>query len=419
MVQPRDEDDVRALVRYAAENNLPLVPRGAGTGVAGESLGAGLVVDLSRHFRTILEVGDNTVRVQPGVVLRDLSAALAAIGRRFAPDPANLECTVGGMLATNASGARAFRHGYTRDHVESLRVVLDTGEAVTAGRHPRHALPPIITQALQPSARLDDIVSSLATLLEQNAPLIRTHRPRTRFNRCGYLLHDALSAEHIDLARLLVGSEGTLGLFTEATLRTLPLPGGQALVLLAYHSLDAALQAAQRTLRFNPVACDLFDRRLLAVARSSAPVFLPPTTEAVLLVEFEADNPAAARSLAEAVQRQERQALRALVAVEPDEVERLGRVRGAALPGLYGLRGAQAVAFVEDVAVPPRCCTPTSMASRRCYNSTRRRRRSWSTRRPARFTRDRSSICARRRTWPVCSPWPRTSINWRSTWAAR
>src|SRR5262249_5189320 len=140
VVTPRDEEDVCALVRYAVEHDIPLVPRGAGTGLAGESLGAGLVVDLSRHMRDILEVSDHFVRVQPGVTLRELSARLAAVGRRFAPNPACLECTVGGMLATNASGSRAARHGYTREHVESLRLVLDTGEAVAVSRERRHAI---------------------------------------------------------------------------------------------------------------------------------------------------------------------------------------------------------------------------------------------------------------------------------------
>src|ERR1700736_4492690 len=110
VVVPRDEDDVRALVHYAAERQVSLVPRGAGTGFAGESLGPGIVVDLSKHFRTILDIGSDTVRVQPGVVLRELTRRLAQVGRRFAPDPAHQECTLGGMLATNASGARAVKH---------------------------------------------------------------------------------------------------------------------------------------------------------------------------------------------------------------------------------------------------------------------------------------------------------------------
>ena len=232
VVVPLDEDDVRILVHYAAENRVPLIARGAGSGVAGESLGTGLIVDLSRHFRDILEVGSDTVRVQPGVVFRDLNLRLARVGRRFAPDPASgAQCTIGGMLANNASGSRAFRHGYTRDHVTSLRAVLDNGEAFAIARHSRW---PALDQQ---HGRLDEIVSSVANLVDQNSAAIRECRPRTRFNRCGYLLHDVLAEDHLDLARLLVGSEGTLAVFTEATLRTIPLAEGRALALLCFASL--------------------------------------------------------------------------------------------------------------------------------------------------------------------------------------
>jgi FAD/FMN-containing dehydrogenase/Fe-S oxidoreductase len=355
VVVPRDEEDVCALVRYAGEHQVPLVPRGAGTGVAGEALGAGVVVDLSRHFRAILGVGADTVRVQPGVVQRDLAQALARVGRRFAPDPAGAECTVGGMLATNASGARAFRHGTTRDHVAALRVVLDSGDAAAVGRESRWPA----TET--PHGRLDDIVSSVVTLLEQNADLLAGARPRTRFDRCGYLPHDVLGPHSLDLARLLVGSEGTLAVFTEATLRTVPLPGGRALVLFGFDSLDAALRASQRALPSAPSACELIDRRLLGLARghdATVAALVPATAEAVLLVEYEADSPAEARSLALdlalRLHRQERLALLAQVAATEAEVERLWQVRAAVLPSLYGLRGtAQPVAFVEDVGVPP------------------------------------------------------------------
>ena len=130
VVVPRDEEDVQVLVRYAAEHQIPVVARGAGTGVAGESLGSGLIVDLSRHFRSIVEIGEETVRVQPGVVYRDLNQRLAAYGRCFAPDPTSgVQCTIGGMLATNASGAHTLHYGYTRDYVLQLRAVLSNGNA--------------------------------------------------------------------------------------------------------------------------------------------------------------------------------------------------------------------------------------------------------------------------------------------------
>jgi FAD/FMN-containing dehydrogenase/Fe-S oxidoreductase len=351
---PRDEEDVQALVRYAGDNQLPLVARGAGTGLAGESLGPGLVVDLGKHFRQVLDVGADTVRVQPGVTYRELSRRLAAVGRRFAPDPAVGEATVGGLLATNASGARVYRHGYARDHVAGLRVVLDSGDAAEVGRQSRWPAPEAT------HGRLDDIVSSTVTLLEQNAGLLQSCRPRTRFNRCGYLLHDVLDGDSLDLARLLVGSEGTLALFTEATLRTVPLPGGRAAALLGFASLDTALRAAQASLPGGPVACELIDRRLLTLARGADPTvasLVPAAAEAVLLVEYEANTPNGARwaalHLADQLTRGERLAVLARVATTDDEIARFWRVRESAVPGLFGLRGAaQPLAFVEDVGVP-------------------------------------------------------------------
>jgi FAD/FMN-containing dehydrogenase/Fe-S oxidoreductase len=356
VVVPKDEEDAQAVVRYAAEHQVPLVPRGAGSGMAGEALGAGLVLDLSRHLRGILDVGADWVRVQPGVVLRDLNAELARMGRRFAPDPASgHQCTIGGMLANNASGPTALKHGYTRDHVLALRAVLDNGEVAAIGRHSRW--PP----ADRPAGRLEDIVFSVVTLLEQNAGLIRACQPRTRFNRCGYLLDGVLAGDQVDLARLLVGSEGTLALFTEATLRTVPLPAGRAVVLFGFESLDTALRASQKSGPGGAAACELIDRRLLGLARGgdgSAATLVSPAAEAVLLVAYESDTPSgaltAAHELADCLHLRERLAVQALVASDPEEMERLWSLREAALPSLYGMRGGpQPVAVIEDIGVPP------------------------------------------------------------------
>jgi FAD/FMN-containing dehydrogenase/Fe-S oxidoreductase len=354
---PRDEEDVQALVRYAGEHRLPLIPRGAGTGVAGESLGPGLVLDLSRHFREILEVGPDTIRVQAGVTCRAVNDRLAQAGRHIAPDPASAEqCTIGGMVATNASGSRSLRYGYTRDHLAALRVVLDSGDAVTVGREPLQAA------ADASPGHLQDIVAAAGVLLEQHADVIRTCQPRTRFNRCGYLLDGVLADDRLDLPRLLAGSEGTLALVTEVSLRTLPLPGGRGLVLLGFASVDAALRAAQRALPTGPAACELIDRRLLSLARGSdaagVAALVPAAAEAVLLVEYEADTHREARDaalgLAEQLHRHDRLALHAAVALQPGDIDRLWHLREVALPSLYALRGgAHPVPFVEDVGVPP------------------------------------------------------------------
>ena len=356
VVVPRDEEDVQVLVRYAAEHEIALILRGAGTGVAGESLGSGLIIDLSRHFRSILEIGEETVRVQPGVVYRDLNHRLALAGRCFAPDPTSgVQCTLGGMLANNASGAHALRYGYTRDHVVKLRAVFNNGDVELVGLEPRQA------GLGTPAGRVREIVQSVSTLLDGNAALLQAYQPRSRYNRCGYLLDGVLSEQHLDLARLLVGSEGTLALFTEAVLRTTPLPGGRSLVLLGFSSLEGAIRASQLALPSGPAACELIDRRLLTLARSrntDAKAFLPPEAEAVLLIEYQAETEAEAREaalqLASLLHRSSRLAVYAFTAFEPEEIDRLWQLRETALPGLYGLRGGpQPVPFVEDVGVPP------------------------------------------------------------------
>ena len=356
VVAPRDEEDVQALVRYAGENRVPLIARGAGTGVAGEALGNGLILDLSRHFRDIVEVGSDWVRVQPGVTCHEVNARLAAAGRRFAPDPASEKvCTIGGMLANNASGAHALRFGYTRDHVQAVRAILDSGEAVKLGKEPLQAL------GDNRPGHLQDIINALAFLLEENSELIRSRRPRTPFNRCGYLLDNVLCDSGLDMSRLLVGSEGTLALFTEATLRTIPLPGGRAIVLLGFASLEAALRGVERTLPTGPSACELIDRRLLSLAKGNeaaqVAALVPAAAEAVLLVEYEADTPgdacAAADRLADLLAHADKQAIHVSAAFEDAAIDRLWNLREMALPSLYALKGgAQPVPFIEDVGVP-------------------------------------------------------------------
>jgi FAD/FMN-containing dehydrogenase/Fe-S oxidoreductase len=354
VVAPRDEEDVCGLVRYAQEQGIALIARGAGTGLAGESLGTGLIIDLSKHFRDIVEVGADSVRVQPGVTYAALNARLAQVGRRFAPDPSSGDvCTIGGMLANNASGARAIKYGYTRDHVLSLRAILDNGDAATVARN---ALPQSGTDA---PSHLNDIMTTLGVLLEQNRALIATTRPRTRFDRLGYHLEGVLDGDTLDLPRLLVGSEGTLAFFTEATLRTLPLPAGRAVVLVNVASLERAIQAVQRVLATGPSACELLDRRLLSLTRvneAGPGGLVSPAAEAVLLIEYETESAGEARRRAEDLKERlasDSSVIRTTVAIEQREQQAIWQIREVALPSLYGMRGgAQPIAYIEDVGVP-------------------------------------------------------------------
>lgn len=344
---PADAEDLQTLVRYCHEHAVPMVARGAGTGVAGESLGPGLVVDLSVNLRRIIGVGPDTVTAEPGVVHAELNAALAKEGRRFAPDPASgASCTVGGMVATNASGGNAARYGYTRDHVLGLGVVWDSGSVDFVGRGSG--------VRGQGSDRTEDIRSATEALVRANGPLLQLTRPHTPFNRCGYLLHDVLTADGLDLAKVLVGSEGTLGFVTSATLRTIPLPGGTGVTLLGFASVDAAVRAALDLRPFEPVGCDLLDRRLLSLSKHPGAA----GAGAALVVTFEADTERAAVERAwgavEKLRDGHRLAVLADPAADPDGVAHIRAVRQAGVAGLYGLgAGPRPVAFIEDVGVPP------------------------------------------------------------------
>lgn len=350
---PEDAEDLAVLVKYCHEHAIPMVPRGAGTGVAGESLGPGLVVDLSAEFRGVLHVGADTATVEPGVVLAELNAALARVGRRFAPDPASgASCTVGGMVATNASGGNAVRHGYTRDHVRGLGVVWDDGTRDTLV-HPRS--PAVATTGL--SVRTLVIVEGTARLLRADRGLVQLTRPLTPFNRCGYLLHDVLTDAGPDLPRLLCGSEGTLGFVTEVTVATVPLAGGTCLALLGFPTLEAAVNAAADLPPFEPTTADLLDRRLLSLSGRGADA-VPPAVGAALLVAFEADTEREAAERAWGAVDRLKESHKLLVLAEPtcdpEGVARIRAVREAAVNGMYGIgRGPRPAAFVEDVGVPP------------------------------------------------------------------
>jgi len=348
---PEDDGDVAVLVRYCFEHNLPVIPRGAGTGLAGESLGPAVILDLSVNLNRILDASGETITAEPGVTCAALNAALASSGRRFAPDPASAAtCTVGGMVATNASGGNAFRFGYTRDYVTELGVVWDTGEADRLGLG--------TGDPSQATGRTGQIARATAELLFAHRDLIA--RPRLRFDRCGYQLNDVLTGGGVDLARLLVGSEGTLGFVTRATLRTVPLPGGTAAALLGFPTIDAAVRAGLDLRAHEPVACDLLDKRLLSVTRGKGDGVgpIPAAVGAALLVTFEADTEREATERVWGVVEtlRARHVMRVLAepSGSPEGVERIRGVRAAAIAGLQHLaRGPRPLACIEDVGVPP------------------------------------------------------------------
>ena len=385
VVFPRQAKDVEILASYSADNGIPLIPRGAGSGLAGGAIGRGIIVDFSRHMNQVVSIGSDRVRVQPGIVREQLNQILREHGRYFAPDPSSSRVmTIGGMLGVDAAGSHAVRIGSTRDHVESIECVLSGGQRLELGRESLqsetiaqaslinavHERAPSIESVRMetlrlssqtPATRKADLIGRIRQLLWENDRLIRQYQPPLLRNCSGYMLRGILRTNYMDLARLLVGSEGTLGLFTEATLFTMPLPAHRSAALLMFGTLDHAVQAMQLLLPLDPSACDLLDRRLLSLGRGADPRFrdiILPEAEAGLIVEFPGSSEREVLQRLEDSQRRLRdrgidfQMTRQ--ASTFDDVELLWSLPAQVVSLLASLKGSsRPLPFVEDMAVPP------------------------------------------------------------------
>ncbi len=362
VVRPQGLADVVACVQYAAEFDLPIHARGAGSGLAGESLGPGIVLDFSHAMRRIIETNQDTVRVQPGVVHEQLNRHLAKSGRLFGPTPAtSRSSTMGGVLALDASGSHWPVYGSARDHVKSMRIVLADGAIMDVSQHDVEECRGSSSAESNIHFRRNELVRRLADVIQRNEQVIAEHRPKSLVNRSGYHLFDVLQNGRLDLARMLVGSEGTLALIVEATVGTSPLPKYYGAGLLFYERLESAALAAQEVRRLGASVCDLVDRRLLSIARESDHRFeqlLPPEAEAVLLVGQQGDDQEVVREqlcrIVDRLRRGKRRAFAARIALEQEDVALYHSLVRHLIPTLYRLKGvSRALPFVEDIALPP------------------------------------------------------------------
>jgi FAD/FMN-containing dehydrogenase len=344
---PRDGDDVAALVRWAAAHRVPLVPRGAGTGMPGGNVGAGVAVDLLSHFRETgpVDAGARRARVGPGATLVELNAAAAPHALRFPADPSSGErCTLGGMIANNAAGAHTVRYGATRPWVHALDVVLADGTRAAAvrGRAPE-------------SPRLRAILEEVDARIVPEAPEIRARWPAVRKNSSGYALREYL--ESGDAVDLLVGSEGTLALVVGADVRLSPVPAARGLALLEFTSLEAAGEAVPRILEVDPATCEMIDRTFIELVRRGErdPGYpLRPGLECILFVEVEGDGEDDVRARLAAVEGAVAGAAdRVATAADPDLQARYWHVRHAASPIIAEMAGSRvSMQFIEDGVVP-------------------------------------------------------------------
>lgn len=344
---PADADDAVALVRWAAETGTPLIPRGSGSSMAGGAIGEGVVVDLSRlDAIEPVDVHARRVRCGPGALRDAVDAAARAVTLSFPVDPSSgAYCTVGGMSATNSSGARTLRYGPMRPWVHALDCVFADGTRAELRRGDPPPDVPIVARILRElEALLPD---------ERAAP---SRHPGVRKESSGYGL--AAFAESGELVDLLVGSEGTLVLVVGLELLLTPvLPYGASL-LGAFDTIEQAVGAAGAAREAGASACELLDRTFLDVARGGgAHVPVPQRAESVLLAEVEADSREAADAMAMEIDGRFREAGASEVTLALDAATSkvLWELRHAASPILSRLDPSlKSMQFIEDGCVPPR-----------------------------------------------------------------
>ncbi|ADP81044.1 FAD-binding and (Fe-S)-binding domain-containing protein [Pseudofrankia inefficax] len=257
---PRDADEVAAALAAAREVGASVTARGAGTSIAGNAVGPGLVLDFSRHLNRVLSLDPaaRTALVQPGVVLDAVTAAAAAHGLRFGPDPStHSRATIGGAIGNNACGSRALRYGRTADNVVALDLLTSSGERLTARRFGRDGL-----------AAAGPLGKALDQVVHANLGLIRTEFGRFTRQVSGYSLEHLLAENGADLARFLVGTEGTLGLVTAATVELVEAPAAVALAVLGYEDIFTAAEAVAAVRPHAPVALEGMDAQMVDVLRA-------------------------------------------------------------------------------------------------------------------------------------------------------
>ena len=345
VVRPRDTSELAATLAVARETGVPLTMRGAGTSIAGNAIGPGIVVDTLKHLNRVLELDaeSRTALVQPGAVHATVQRRAVKQGLRFGPDPStHTRCTIGGMIGNNACGSRALGYGRTVDNVEALTVLLADG---TVGRASASGFE---TFDGARSSTTEGQVDALATLVDQHLDVVRTEFGRFGRQVSGYSFEHLLPEQGRRFDRFLVGTEGTLGVVLGATVRLVEDAPSRALAVLGYPTMVDAADAVPALLEHSLVACEGLDQRITDMVTGHPE--LPPGA-GWLFAEVTGATPEEARARAQAVAR----AAGVPHRIVTDNLEQLAiwkiREEGAGLAARSLARPAQA--GWEDTAVPP------------------------------------------------------------------
>jgi FAD/FMN-containing dehydrogenase/Fe-S oxidoreductase len=363
VIVPRSRDDLIRLVRICAQHQCPLTMRGGGTSQAGQAIGAGLVADTSKYLHRILDlnVAERWVRVEPGIVLDELNLELRPHGLRFAPDISTASrATIGGMLANNSSGARSVLYGKTIDHVLGLEVALSDGSVVHFGP----LLPRDLEAASQGSSLVARCYQVIRSLASEHAAEIGRRFPNVLRRVGGYNLDEFAQPDRpFNMAKLIVGSEGTLGVVLSARLNLVPLPRAKAVLAIQFSDLLESLVATPVILRHGPSAVEVMDKFILDHTRHNPALdalrrgIIDGDPASLLCVEFYADRDEDLPPRLDALERELHErglGDRYHPVLDLQGQARVWRLREAALGLSMAMKSdAKALSFVEDTAVEP------------------------------------------------------------------
>lgn len=363
VVVPTSKDDVLATIEIASRHGVPLLPRGGGSSLAGQTVGAALVIDFSKHLSRILDVNveERSVTVEPGINLESLNRQLRPTGLMFGPDPSSANrATAGGVVGNNSTGSHSILYGMTSDNVRSITAALADGSVVD--------LTATSPEAMAGRAAMDDakgrLFAALLAYRQRNAGLIARDFPPHWRRATGYSLDQLLKpVDQFNPARLLVSSEGTLATTLEVTFDLQQRPPKTGLVLLQFEELVASMAATPTILETDPSAVELLDRMLINLTRSQ-PGFarqiamIEGNPAAVLAVEYYGESEAelakkAERLKAHLIKNGVSTMVEPLVVLDPTLQADVWSVRKAGLGLLMSIRGDhKPIAVIEDVSVP-------------------------------------------------------------------
>jgi FAD/FMN-containing dehydrogenase/Fe-S oxidoreductase len=357
VVIPRSVEEAIAAVTVCAAQGVPVLPRGGGTSLAGQTVGQAVVIDFSRHLDRVVEVNaaERWVRCQPGLVLDHLAAAVRAHGLMLGPDPASgNRATVGGTVGNNGTGAHSILYGMIADNVLAAQAILADGSLATFDER-------FFVAADQQGSQASHIAQALARILTDYGDAIREDFPRHWRRASGYNLDKLLASHSPNPAQLIAGSEGTLAIMTEVTLRLTSRPARTVLGIVHFDDLVAAAEATPSILDLQPSAVELMDKWLMNLCRRHAEygrrlTFVDGDPACVLAVEFYVDSEAAGQARLDSLRAQlaahgHRGTIVPLL--DPAAQANAWSVRKAGLSLLLSKRGdVKPVGFMEDVAVP-------------------------------------------------------------------